>query len=103
MANTNESTMKLDEALAHLNEAARERRGELNKLLTDKYTDLKSALGGAAGASAQWVKEQSREAGDAAKLAANTVDNSAHQHPWYFIGGAAVGALVLGFLLGRHR
>jgi ElaB/YqjD/DUF883 family membrane-anchored ribosome-binding protein len=103
MAHTPENTMKLDEALAQLNDAARERRGELSKLLTEKYTDLKSALGVAAGASADWVKEQGREAGEAAKLAATTVDQSAHKHPWYYVGGAAVGALILGFLLGRHR
>ncbi|MBN2466080.1 hypothetical protein JXD38_10720 [candidate division WOR-3 bacterium] len=103
MTQTAASTEKLDEALAHLNEAAKERREELNKLLTEKYTDLKSALGGAVGASAGWVKEQGKEVGDTAKLAASSVDRSAHMHPWYYVGGAAVGALILGFLLGRHR
>jgi ElaB/YqjD/DUF883 family membrane-anchored ribosome-binding protein len=103
MTQTAASTEKLNEALAHLNEAAKERREELNKLISEKYTDLKSAFGGAAGASADWVKEQSREVGDTAQLAASTVDHSAHKHPWYYVGGAAVGALILGFLLGRHR
>jgi len=103
MTHTAASTEKLDESLAHLNEAAKERREELQALLTEKYTDLKAALGGAAHASADWMKEQGREAGDAAKLAASTVDHSIHKHPWYYVGGAAVGALILGFLLGRHR
>jgi len=103
MAHTAADTEKLNEALAHLNEAAKERREELNKLLSEKYTDLRSALGGMAGASADWVKEQGREVGDAAKVAASTVDRSAHQHPWYYVGGAALGGLLLGFLLGRHR
>ncbi len=103
MTQTAASTEKLNEALAHLNEAAKERREELNKLLAEKYTDLKSALGGAAGASAGWVKEQGKEVGDTAKLAASTVDHSVRKHPWYYVGGAAVGALILGFLLGRHR
>jgi ElaB/YqjD/DUF883 family membrane-anchored ribosome-binding protein len=103
MTQTAANTEKLNEALAHLNEAAKERREELNKLISEKYTHLKSALGGAAGASADWVKEQGREVGDAAKLAASTVDHSAHRHPWYYIGGAALGGLLLGFLLGRHR
>lgn len=103
MTQTTASTQKLDEALAHLNEAAKGRREELNKLISERYTDLKSALGGAAGVSADWVKEQGREVGDAAKLAASTVDRSAHVHPWYYVGGAALGGLLLGFLLGRHR
>jgi len=103
MTHTAANTEKLNEALAHLNEAAKERREELDKLIAEKYTDLKSALGGAAGASAGWVREQGREVGDAAKLATSTVDHSAHEHPWYYVGGAALGGLLLGFLLGRHR
>jgi len=97
------NTEKLNEALAHLNEAAKERREELNKLLAEKYTDLKSALGGAAGASADWVKEQGREVGDSAKLAATTVDHSVRKHPWYYIGGAALGGLLIGLLIGHRR
>ncbi len=97
------NTEKLNEALAHLNEAARERREDLQKLIAEKYTDLKAAFGGAAHASADWVKEQGREAGDTAKLAASTVDHSVRKHPWYYVGGAALGGLLLGFLLGRHR
>jgi len=103
MAHSTESTVKLDEALAQLNEAVRERRDEVNKLIAEKYGHLKAALGDAAGASSEWVKEQTREVGDKAKQAASTVDKSVHEHPWYYIGGVAVGALVLGFLLGRQR
>ena len=97
------STEKLNEALAHLNEAAKERREELQTLLTEKYTDLKAALGSAAGASGDWVKEQGREVGDSAKLAASTVDHSLRKHPWYYVGGAAVGGLLIGLLINRPR
>jgi ElaB/YqjD/DUF883 family membrane-anchored ribosome-binding protein len=103
MTHTAANTERLDEALAHLNEAAKERREDIQKLLAEKYTDLRSALGGAARASGDWFKEEGREVADTAKLAAGTVDHSVRKHPWYYIGGAAVGALLLGFLLGRHR
>ncbi len=103
MAHAAATEESLNAAMAHLNEAARERREEVRKLLAEKYTDLRSAFGGAAQASADWMKEQGREAADTAKLAASTMDHSVHKHPWYYVGGAAVGALVLGFLLGRHR
>jgi ElaB/YqjD/DUF883 family membrane-anchored ribosome-binding protein len=103
MTQTAASTEKLNEALAQLNEAVKERREELDKLIAEKYTNLKAAFGGAAHASADWVKEQGKEVGDTAKLAASTVDRSAHVHPWYFVGGAALGGLLLGFLLGRSR
>jgi ElaB/YqjD/DUF883 family membrane-anchored ribosome-binding protein len=103
MTHTAASTEKLDEALAHLNEAAKERREELDKLLTEKYTDLKAAFGGAAHASADWVKEQGKEVGDTAKLAASAVDRSAHIHPWYYVGGAALGGLLIGLLISGRR
>ena len=103
MTHTTASTEKLNEALAHLNEAAKERREDLHKLLNERYTDLKSALGGAANASADWVKEHGREVGDSAKLAATTVDHSVRRHPWYYVGGAALGGLLVGLLIGHRR
>jgi ElaB/YqjD/DUF883 family membrane-anchored ribosome-binding protein len=93
----------LNEALAHLNEASKERREEVQKLLDEKYTDLRSAFGGAAQASAGWVREQSREASDKARLAATTVDTHVRQHPWSYVGGAAVTGLLIGMLAGRRR
>jgi ElaB/YqjD/DUF883 family membrane-anchored ribosome-binding protein len=97
------STEKLNEALAHLNEAAKESREELQTLLAGKYTDLKAALGSAAHTSADWVNEKGKEAGDSAKLAASTVDDSVRKHPWYYIGGAALGGLVIGLLISGRR
>ncbi len=103
MTHTAASTEKLHEALAHLNEAAKESREELQSLLSGKYTDLKAALGSAAHTSADWAKEKGKEAGDTAKLAASTVDHSVRTHPWYYIGGAALGGLVIGLLISGRR
>jgi ElaB/YqjD/DUF883 family membrane-anchored ribosome-binding protein len=103
MTHTAANTEKLHEALAHLNEAAKESREELQSLLAGKYTDLKSALGSAAQTSADWVKERGKEAGDTAKLAASTVDDSVRKHPWYYIGGAALGGLLIGLLINSRR
>ena len=104
MTHTAANTEKLNEALAHLNEAAKESREELQTLVADKYTELKAALGSAAHTSADWVKEKGKETGDTAKLAASTVDDSVRKHPWYYIGGAAAGGLLIGLLInGRRR
>lgn len=105
MSNTKAGTEMLDEALARLNEASKERREDVQKLLDEKYTDLKSAFGGVAHASADWVREQGREIGDTSKLAARTVDHSVRRHPWYYVGGAAASGLLVGLLVGRlnHR
>jgi len=40
--------------------------------------------------------------GDTAKLAASTVDHSLRKHPWYYVGGAAVGGLLIGLLINRR-
>ena len=101
MANTQASTEKFQEALALLNDAARDRGEELKKLAADKYTDLKAVLTVATNTSADWIKDRSKAAADTAKRAASTVDDSVHENPWPWIGGTAVVALVLGFLLGR--
>ena len=103
MAHTTASIQTLDEALASLNEAAKDRREDLQKLISEKYTDLGSAFGGAAHASANWVSEQGREVGDTAKLAASTVDHSIRNHPWYYVGGAALVGVVIGLLVGHQR
>jgi ElaB/YqjD/DUF883 family membrane-anchored ribosome-binding protein len=103
MTHTAANNEKLNEALAHLNEAAKESREELQALLANKYTDLKSALGSAVHSSADWVKEKGTEAGETASMAASTVDHSVRKHPWYYIGGAALGGLVIGLLISGRR
>jgi uncharacterized protein YicC (UPF0701 family) len=72
MTRTTTSTEKLHEALELLNEAAREKGGELQKLIAEKYADLKSALGEAAQASGDWLKKEGKAATDSAKKAAST-------------------------------
>ncbi|MFO7650680.1 MAG: hypothetical protein R6X13_04985 [bacterium] len=103
MTHATVTTEKPDEALTHLNEAAKDRRGDLQKPFAAKYTDLKSAVGGAAHASAKRVKEQVREVGEVSQLAAKTVNHSVRRHPWYYVGGAAVGGLLVGLMLGHRR
>ena len=103
MADTRATSESLNQALAHLNEAAKERREEVRKLVDEKYTDLRHAFGGAARATGGWVKEQSREVADGARLTASTVDKSVRRYPWYYIGGAAATGLLVGLLAGRRK
>ncbi len=93
----------LHEALAHLNEAAKESREEIQKLVNERYTNLKHAFTGAAQASASWAKEQGTEVADKAKLTATAVDKSVHRNPWAYVGGAAATGFVLGLLIGRRK
>lgn len=102
---------KINEALRILEDAAKENKELLTQATTGKYDSLKSAIVDEKGIKerlalaaqkaadlAARVKEASAEK---AKEIAGAVDKSVRENPWPYIGGVAVGALLLGFILGR--
>jgi len=102
---------KINEALKILDEAAKENKEQLAQATSGKYDSLKSAIVDEKGIKerlalaaqkaadlAVRVKEASAEK---AKEIAGAVDKSVRENPWPYIGGVAVGALLLGFILGR--
>jgi ElaB/YqjD/DUF883 family membrane-anchored ribosome-binding protein len=105
------SIEKINEALRILDEAAKENKDQLTQVTSGKYDSLKSAIVDEKGIKerlalaaqkaadlAAHVKEVSAEK---AKEIAGAVDKSVRENPWPYIGGVAVGALLLGFILGR--
>ena len=50
---------------------------------------------------AEYAAKVKELATEKAKVAAKAVDESVHNSPWLYIGGVAVGALLLGYILGR--
>jgi ElaB/YqjD/DUF883 family membrane-anchored ribosome-binding protein len=103
MANTKVASESLHEALAHLNEVSKESREDLQKLVNEKYTDLRDAFGGAAQASAGWFQERGREVADKTKVTASAVDKHVRKYPWHYVGGAAAAGLLTGMLVGRRK
>lgn len=103
MTHAKTSADSLQEAMTLLNEAAQEKRDELQALLGEKYSALRSVLHDATCASTGWIKHTGEAVADTAKKAASTVNDSVHENPWLYISGAALGGLILGFLLGRRR
>jgi ElaB/YqjD/DUF883 family membrane-anchored ribosome-binding protein len=98
---------KINEALELLNESAKEKKAELLGMVAGKYSNLKSALGLGAGGAAEKLRAQAREGyalgEEKVKEFASKADDAVHKNPWRYIGGAALGFLILGYLLGRSK
>lgn len=94
---------RIDQALELLEEAARDRKHELQSAMENKYSNLTSMLGSITGQIRHRVSERYEAGKQKAVDVAVGVDKSVHNSPWAYIGGAAAGAMLVGFLLGRSR
>lgn len=101
------STKKFEEALQLLNEAAREKRDEIQGLLGDKYTHIRGVIEDATVKGRknfrrvkQTAEDFLEEGADSLKEVAGDLDDKVHENPWGYIAGVAVGALLLGFIFG---
>ena len=105
--NHSDSNKKFEEALELLNAAARDKKDEIQGLLGDKYTDIRRVIEQTAKQQSKNLKRAQRVAGqwineneETLRDMASDVDEEVRQNPWQYIAGAAVGALLLGFILG---
>lgn len=101
---------KIDEALHLLNEAAKDKKDELRRLLGEKYSSIKDTLTEVAMDNKEVLNRVKRLATDTLEdgqerivQAAQDVDKQVRKNPWPYIGGAAAAALFLGYLMGRSR
>ncbi|MFA5043576.1 MAG: DUF883 C-terminal domain-containing protein [Kiritimatiellia bacterium] len=114
MEQTLSNNEKIAEALRLLEDAAKGKKEELRVLVSNKYHNLKDALGeaelGMAEAMAAAKKRtmaaalQAKDLGLVkAKEIAADVDEQVRENPWPYIGGVAVAALLAGYILGRNK
>ncbi len=110
----NSSSAKIAEALKLLEEAAKEKKDELKNLLTGKYEHLKNTIIDAETDVTKTLLAAKKKALEAAmhakdiseekiKQVAKDVDEQVHENPWPYIGGVALGALLIGYILGRNK
>jgi ElaB/YqjD/DUF883 family membrane-anchored ribosome-binding protein len=94
---------KIAEALELLNEFARDKKAELRDMVSEKYSSLNSALGGAAEelqdqARETWAQDEEEVRGFSSKM-----DEKVHKNPWPYLCGTALGFLILGVFLNRPK
>lgn len=101
---------KIDEALNLLSEAAREKKEEVQSLLNNKFTNVRDFIQETAekqGRNWNRIRRQAEDAmedgSERLKQTASEIDEKVHENPWPYIGGVALGALLLGFILGSSR
>ncbi|HTL69890.1 MAG TPA: DUF883 domain-containing protein [Candidatus Eisenbacteria bacterium] len=104
------SNRKIDEALQLLNEAAKEKKDELRRLLGEKYSSIKEALTEVAlnnkevlGNVRRLAQDSIEEGQERFTETVETIDTEVRKNPWPYIGGAAAVALLLGFVLGNSK
>lgn len=93
------SNAKISEALELLNEVAREKKEELNGLMSNKYAHIREVMTAGVG-QAQEAINQGKE--KVMELASD-VDKRVHKDPWVYIAGTAAASLLVGYLIGSKR
>ena len=104
------SNRKIEEALSLLNEAARDKKEEFGRILTDKYEHIKDTLTQVAMDKKEIIENATRIAKDRIEEGqeyitevAQDIDKQVRKNPWPYIGGVAVTALLVGFILGNSK
>ncbi|HCE43406.1 MAG TPA: hypothetical protein DET40_07645 [Lentisphaeria bacterium] len=105
------SAEKINEALKLLEDAAKENREQVLSATSGKFENLKCAmldekglkerLALAAQKAADMAASIKEAAADKTREIAGAIDQNVRKNPWPYVAGVAVGALMLGFILGR--
>ena len=101
--NIDKGNEKIHEALELLNQAAKEKREVLTKLMSGGYEDMKETMGDVIEKSGKTFMRAKKEAEEKLRDTAETVNTSVHHNPWPFIGGAALCGLVIGLFINPRR
>ena len=104
------SQKKFEDAIDLLNQAAKDKKGEIENLLGDKYDSIREAIEEAVSKNkthfnrVKKLVESSIDQGQSQlKQKKGQIDKEVRDNPWKYLGGTAAGALLLGFIMGSSR
>ncbi len=92
---------RIHEALELLNAVAADQKEQLREAISSRYNSLKEVVSEAGNHAGHRVQEIYAAGKTRATQAAHAVDENVHRNAWLYIGGTAVTALLLGYVLGR--
>jgi ElaB/YqjD/DUF883 family membrane-anchored ribosome-binding protein len=106
------SDEKIAEALNILTEAAKEKKADLMDMMGGRYGDLKEVLSEHEERISEVLADTAHRIKDSISSASKSgqkrivetaqgVDERVHDSPWKYIGGVALGAMILGYFFGR--
>jgi len=87
---------KISEALDLLEEMAKSNKAELQAMVADGYTNLEELLAAVANKLESQAKETYEEGKEKVIGLVSSVNKMVRRNPWPFIGGVALGMLILG-------
>lgn len=104
----------INEALDVLEDVSHESSDEIKRIIQKDYKQLRNTLQDLGPEIESQLQDFKRNAKDklgkinnktkeVSKKAARSIDHSAKEHPWRFIGSVALAGTALGFYLGRNR
>lgn len=101
--------LNIDEALEFLNREVKGRKDEINRLITEKYSNLKEIMSQlypskeTIGKAKQKVTEVVAGGQEKAKEMATGVDTRVHENPWTSVGIAAAAGFLLGYIFESRK
>lgn len=103
-------TQKINEALELLDELAKEKRSEINQLISEKYSNIQGIMDESKNIYKETVKKTKQGLSEAMvsgeekiKEISTGIDKRVHENPWLFIIIGISSGFLFGYILGGSK
>lgn len=104
------SMQKIDEALALLNEVAKEKKTEIDQLIREEYSNIQEIMGGIKDTYTEVIEKTKQNISGAVaggeeriKEISTGIDKRVHENPWLFLMVAVTTGFLFGYMFGGSR